>query len=184
MEGEAQKMLDQFRENYKTDHQKRSTMNVASIAVARYYPGCPGAFLEEYTTDPAWTDANGQSELSEIAGRPREVEDGGIGQYDTRMAIYGELTGAYRCSQPSKTCFEIAHETYIGGLSPVQRRLCAEAQSVKAQIEALPATLPLGTEVRCGSGPDCLRRSSDAAKALVDEATLAKLTAAELPSPS
>ena len=93
------------------------------------------------------TDANGQSELSKLL--EDQNEGGGIGQYDTRMAIYEVLQGLTDMLN-GKTCFEIAHETYMEAY-PQYSDGYAEAQSVKAQIEALPATITFGTEVRCGS---------------------------------
>lgn len=175
MEGEAQKMLDQFRENYKTVIKNGSTMNVFSIAVAHTTLAASGLSFEEYTTDPAWTDANGQSELSKLL--EDQNEGGGIGQYDTRMAIYEVLQGLTDMLN-GKTCFEIAHETYMEAY-PQYSDGYAEAQSVKAQIEALPATITLEQKSAVEAARTAYDALSDAAKALVDEATLAKLTAAE-----
>lgn len=175
MEGEAQKILDQFKKNYQTVIKNGSKMNVFSIAVAHSALAAGGLTFEEYATDPAWTDANGQSEISRLLAD--QNVGGGIGGYDTRMAIYEVLQGLTDILN-GKTCFEIAHETYMKNY-PQYSDGYAGAKAVEEQLNALPKDATLKDKADVQAARKAYDALSDDAKAQVGEDAVKKLTAAE-----
>ena len=110
MEGEAQKLLDAFRKNYTSVIANGIYMNEFSIAVATTTVVSAGVTLDEYGTDDPWIGENGQSALFELLCQ--QNAGGGMGQYDTRMASYEVLQGLTDLLN-GKTCFRVAHETYM-----------------------------------------------------------------------
>ena len=133
MEGEAQKLLDAFRKNYTSVIANGIYMNEFSIAVATTTVVSAGVTLDEYGTDDPWIGENGQSAL--FALLCQQNADGGMGQYDTRMASYEVLQGLADLLN-GKTCFRVAHETYMENYPQYSDDYLA-GKAVEKQIDAI-----------------------------------------------
>ncbi|MGM9567248.1 MAG: S-layer homology domain-containing protein [Clostridia bacterium] len=133
MEGEAQKLLDAFRKNYTSVIANGSNMNTFSVAVATTTAVGAGVTLDEYGTDDPWIGENGQSAL--FALLCQQNAGGGMGQYDTRMASYEVLQGLADLLN-GKTCFRVAHETYMENYPQYSDDYLA-GKAVEKQIAAI-----------------------------------------------
>ncbi|MGN0962690.1 MAG: hypothetical protein ACI4PP_03850, partial [Clostridia bacterium] len=182
MEGEAQKLLDAFRKNYTSVIANGSNMNTFSVAVATTTAVGAGVTLDEYGTDDQWIGENGQSALFELLCQ--QNAGGGMGQYDTRMASYEVLQGLTDLLN-GKTCFRVAHETYMENYpqysddylaaKAVEKQIAAIGEVTiesKGAIEAARATYDALTEEQKGlvENLDTLIAAEDALQALLDEA--------------
>ena len=133
MEGEAQKLLDAFLKNYTSVIANGIYMNEFSIAVATTTVVGAGVTLDEYGTDDQWIGENGQSALFELLCQ--QNAGGGMGQYDTRMASYEVLQGLTDLLN-GKTCFRVAHETYMENYPQYSDDYLA-GKAVEKQIAAI-----------------------------------------------
>lgn len=116
MEGEARKLLDQFKKNYAAVVKNGSMNNAFTIAMATTTLVSSGVTFEEYTTDDAWILPNGRSELSRLLMDQTQAGCMGYedkwGSHDVRMECY-EVLQALTDLLNGKTCFECARETYM-----------------------------------------------------------------------
>ena len=111
MDGVADQLLADFRTNYASVIANGSKMNIFSVGVATSALVSSGLDFETYTTDKAWKDASGRSELSVLLGG--QLEDGSIGVIETgRMATYEVFQGLVDMLN-GESCFVKAHETYM-----------------------------------------------------------------------
>ena len=143
MEGEGQKLLDQFKEHYASVIAKGSEMNVFSVAMATTDLVSAGVTFEEYTTDAKWRDADGRSELSKLLGNINQ--NGGVGFFGDRMGQY-EVMQALVDLLNGKTCFRKAQERYMENYpqyfdTEAYPQISEEGQALMNAFHHLPKTV-------------------------------------------
>ena len=175
MEGEANKLLENFAKNYQQVVKNGSKMNVFSVAVATSALATGGLTLEEYTTDAGWQDADGQYEISKLLSAV--MEDGSMGVMTTgRMATYEVFQGLLDIYN-GKTCFVKAHETFEATYPQYSRAV----QEFNELLKTLPAAdkVTLNDENTIAKVRAAYDKLTDGQKEAVGEDASKALTAAE-----
>lgn len=175
MEGEANKLLENFAKNYQQVIKNGSKMNVFSVAVATSALATGGLTFDEYTTDAGWQDADGQYEISKLLSSV--MDDGSMGVMTTgRMATYEVFQGLVDIYN-GKTCFVKAHETFEATYPQYSRAV----QEFNELLKTLPAAdkVTLNDENTIAKVRAAYDKLTDGQKEAVGEDASKALTAAE-----